>query len=161
MDETQIYAAADAFAGNSLSVIICDKEEILPVLEQIDADTVFSFRFDDDISDICSKNSIPCVFWILEYPSPEVFSPRFFDENNLIIIPDRELYEIFCGIGHPCIYYAKDNGGFIKYARDKSNAKQLFDRIMLHLENDEKKYLFCTKHPTFLLRFLTFRTVQR
>ena len=140
-DETQIYAAADAFAKNSISVIICDKAETGLVLEQNETDAVFSFRFDEDISALCSANSIPCVFWILEYPAPEVFSLKFFDENNLIVIPDRELYEIFYGIGHPCIYYAKDNGGFIKHAGDKEKAKLIFDRIMLRLENDEKKYL--------------------
>ncbi len=140
-DDALIYAAADVFTRISLSVTVCDKDELPEVMDRDDAEAVFSFRFDEDISDICGRMEIPCVFWILEHPAPEVFSPRFFDENNLIIIPDRDLYEIFCSIGHPRIYYAKDNGGFIKYAGDKRNAELMFDRIMLRLENDERKYL--------------------
>lgn len=140
-DDAQIYAAADAFTRISLSVTICDKDELPEVMDQEDADAVFSFRFDDDLSELCSKKEIPCIFWILTLPAPEIFSARFFDENNHIFIPDRELYELFRKMGHTRIYYAEIPDEYIQSCVDGKKAKLLFDRIVLHLEDDERMFL--------------------
>ena len=135
------YSFADDLAERSISSVICDKKDLTSVIPACGADAVFSLDFDEEISDICKKTSLPGFFWIYSYPAPNLFCPALADNNNRIFIPDRETYEIFRRIGLKNVFFPSFFSDRKCRSYDKEAVAHHRDRIMMGLETDEKNYL--------------------
>ncbi|MCR5652071.1 MAG: hypothetical protein K6F86_12935 [Lachnospiraceae bacterium] len=140
-DDEMISGFADAFVAASVSVEICEKKELKALIIKSCADGVLCSGFDEGVAKICKDLNMMCIFLVVSFPAPELFSPALFFENNRIFIADDDMYEILCKTGHPRIYYAEAASEFKVISCDIKTAGAKAEKIMLHLENDELKFL--------------------
>ncbi len=140
-DDSITYGFADAFAKNSVSTLICEKDEVEAIPGRYQAKALFSTSFDRNISDICLKNNLPAIFWIWSLPDPALFCPHIINENNRIFIPDENTWEIFRKTGLKNIFFPDGCRDLTEYSAINDRDRFLSDRIMMCLEKDELSYL--------------------
>ncbi|MBQ7463703.1 MAG: hypothetical protein IJS86_02470 [Lachnospiraceae bacterium] len=140
-NESITYGFADAFAQNSVSTLICEKDDIEEVIRKYPADAVFSTSFDSNISDICLREKLAAVFWILSLPAPALFCPQIIKTNNTVFIPDERTCEIFRNTGLDNVLFPENCPDLVEYSGIDDRMRFLSDRIMMCLEKDEVSFL--------------------